>query len=118
MPQFDSLTFISQLFWLTISFCLLYQLVLQLFLPRLSVIFKVRRIVLQNVFGSGNSLIVVFAQAYFNGTGVFNLLLSQLQNQVNSGSFSSTATTSASQKASSTSTFINYYLGFLLTSTK
>jgi hypothetical protein len=113
MPQFDSLTFISQLFWLTISFCLLYQLVLQLFLPRLSVI-----IVLQNVFGSGNSLIVVFAQAYFNGTGVFNLLLSQLQNQVNGSSFTSTTTTLVSQKASSTSTFISYYLGFLLTSTK
>ena len=118
MPQFDSLTFISQLFWLTISFCLLYQLVLQLFLPRLSVIFKVRRIVLQNVFGSGNSLIVVFAQAYFNGTGVFNLLLSQLQNQVNGSSFTSTTTTLVSQKASSNSTFISYYLGFLLTSTK
>ena len=114
MPQFDSLTFLSQLFWLTISFCLLYQLVLQVWLPRLSVIFKVRRIVLQSVFGSGNTLVLGFANAYFNCAGLFNLLLAQLQGQVKDTSFSGTVTSFASQKVSSTSSFMTYYLGFLL----
>jgi F-type H+-transporting ATPase subunit b len=42
MPQFDTSTFISQLFWLLISFSLLYLLISKVCLPRLILIFSQR----------------------------------------------------------------------------
>jgi F-type H+-transporting ATPase subunit b len=42
MPQIDSVTFLSQLFWLTVCFFTFYSLVLSNVLPRLARILKVR----------------------------------------------------------------------------
>jgi hypothetical protein len=52
MPQFDTLIFFSQVYWLTVLFFILYSLISQMYLPRLALIFKIRRIVLQDLFGS------------------------------------------------------------------
>jgi hypothetical protein len=43
MPQFDTVTFLSQLFWLTIIFYTFYMVVIRNFLPGLTRILKVRR---------------------------------------------------------------------------
>jgi F-type H+-transporting ATPase subunit b len=43
MPQFDTATFFSQLFWLTITFYGFYIIMVQNYLPALTRIFKVRR---------------------------------------------------------------------------
>jgi hypothetical protein len=114
MPQFDKIMFISQLFWLTASFCLLYQIMLQIFLPQISAIFKVRRIVLHNIFGGGNTLVLDFARSYFASFASFNLLLSRLQTQTKESSFDSASRSLATQRASATSSFLSYYLSFLL----
>lgn len=42
MPQFDASTFLSQIFWLMISFGALYALVSYVFLPRISTVLKNR----------------------------------------------------------------------------
>ena len=42
MPQIDSVTFLSQLFWLLVTFMGFYSLVLSGVLPRLARILKVR----------------------------------------------------------------------------
>jgi len=43
MPQFDTVTFLSQLFWLTIIFTTFYMVVIKNFLPGLTRIMKIRR---------------------------------------------------------------------------
>jgi F0F1-type ATP synthase membrane subunit b/b' len=43
MPQFDTVTFLSQLFWLTIVFYTFYMVAIKNFLPGLTRILKVRR---------------------------------------------------------------------------
>jgi len=43
MPQFDTVTFLSQLFWLTIIFTTFYMVVIRNFLPGLTRIMKIRR---------------------------------------------------------------------------
>ena len=43
MPQFDTVTFLSQLFWLTVVFYTFYMVVIRNFLPGLTRILKVRR---------------------------------------------------------------------------
>jgi F0F1-type ATP synthase membrane subunit b/b' len=43
MPQFDSMTFYSQIFWLTIIFFGFYNYVLRTFLPKISAVLKTRK---------------------------------------------------------------------------
>jgi F0F1-type ATP synthase membrane subunit b/b' len=43
MPQFDTVTFLSQLFWLTVVFYTFYMVCIRNFLPGLTRILKVRR---------------------------------------------------------------------------
>ena len=43
MPQFDTVTFLSQLFWLTLVFSTFYMVTIKNFLPGLTRILKVRR---------------------------------------------------------------------------
>ena len=54
MPQFDTLIFFSQTYWLTVLFFILYSLISQMYLPRLALVFKIRRIVLNDLFGSSS----------------------------------------------------------------
>jgi hypothetical protein len=54
MPQFDTLIFYSQAYWLTTFFFILYSLISQMYLPRLALAFKIRRIVLNDLFGSSS----------------------------------------------------------------
>lgn len=42
MPQIDSVTFFSQLFWLRLSFFTFYILIIRFVIPRISYILKVR----------------------------------------------------------------------------
>jgi len=43
MPQFDSVTFLPQIFWLTIVFFAFYMVVIRNFLPGLTRIVKIRK---------------------------------------------------------------------------
>jgi hypothetical protein len=43
MPQFDKLTFLSQIFWMSLIFFLFYFIVMYYYLPRLARILKVRK---------------------------------------------------------------------------
>ena len=44
MPQFDTLTFFSQLFWVLLSFCFLYITLSYYILPTIAITLKVRNI--------------------------------------------------------------------------
>ena len=43
MPQFDKITFFTQIFWLTIIFFGFYFLTLKIFLPKIATVLKTRR---------------------------------------------------------------------------
>jgi len=43
MPQFDKITFFTQIFWLTIIFFGFYFLTLQIFLPKIAAVLKSRK---------------------------------------------------------------------------
>jgi hypothetical protein len=43
MPQFDKITFFTQIFWLTIIFFGFYFLMLQIFLPKIASVLKTRK---------------------------------------------------------------------------
>ena len=43
MPQFDKITFFTQIFWLTLIFFGSYFLILQIFLPKLAAVLKSRK---------------------------------------------------------------------------
>lgn len=43
MPQFDKLTFLTQVFWTIVIFFTFYCITVRVFLPRLSAILKVRK---------------------------------------------------------------------------
>ena len=43
MPQFDKITFFTQIFWLTIIFFGFYFIMLQIFLPKIAAVLKTRK---------------------------------------------------------------------------
>lgn len=43
MPQFDKITFFTQIFWLTIIFFGFYFIMLQVFLPKIASVLKTRK---------------------------------------------------------------------------
>jgi F0F1-type ATP synthase membrane subunit b/b' len=43
MPQFDKLTFFTQIFWTTLVFFTFYCITVRIFLPRLGTILKIRK---------------------------------------------------------------------------
>lgn len=43
MPQFDKLTFLTQIFWTTLIFFTFYCITVRIFLPRLSTVLKIRK---------------------------------------------------------------------------
>jgi hypothetical protein len=43
MPQFDILTFYSQIFWLTVIFFWFYNFTLRIFLPKIAAVLKTRK---------------------------------------------------------------------------
>ena len=43
MPQFDKVTFLTQIFWTTLIFFTFYAITVRIFLPRLSTILKIRK---------------------------------------------------------------------------
>jgi F0F1-type ATP synthase membrane subunit b/b' len=43
MPQFDSVTFLPQIFWLTLVFFAFYMVVIRYYLPGLTRIVKIRK---------------------------------------------------------------------------
>ena len=43
MPQFDKITFFTQIFWLTIIFFGFYFIMLQVFLPKIAAVLKTRK---------------------------------------------------------------------------
>jgi len=43
MPQFDKITFFSQIFWLNITFWGFYFIILSTFLPKVAVVLKTRK---------------------------------------------------------------------------
>ena len=43
MPQFDKLTFLTQIFWSLLIFFTFYAVVVRIYLPRLSTLLKVRK---------------------------------------------------------------------------
>lgn len=83
MPQFDTLIFFSQVYWLTVLFFILYSLISQMYLPRLALIFKIRRIVLQDLFGSSadyflNNLKSNLRSLFISGLLLTNILSNML----------------------------------------
>nr|YP_009730093.1 ATP synthase F0 subunit 8 [Leucocryptos marina]BBQ05423.1 ATP synthase F0 subunit 8 [Leucocryptos marina] len=78
MPQFDKIILFSQVYWLTILFFILYSLITQMYLPRLSLVFKIRRIVLQELFGSSSNLFLVCLKSNLRSLFVSTMLLSSI----------------------------------------
>lgn len=78
MPQFDSLIFFSQVYWLTIFFFCLYILISQMYLPRLALAFKIRRIVLQDLFGSSADYFLTNLKSNLRSLFVSSLLLTSI----------------------------------------
>lgn len=56
MPQLDPSSFASQLFWLTISFIVLYELLARFFLPRVQSIFEMRTRTIENDVNQAESM--------------------------------------------------------------
>jgi len=84
MPQFDKLILFSQVYWLTVLFFILYSLISQMYLPRLSFIFKVRRIVLQDLFGSSADYFLNNLKSNLRSLFVSSILLTNiLSNMLN-----------------------------------
>lgn len=78
MPQFDKIILFSQVYWLTILFFILYSLITQMYLPRLSLVFKIRRMILQELFGSSSNLFLVCLKSNLRSLFVSTMLLSSI----------------------------------------
>ena len=78
MPQFDKIILFSQVYWLTILFLISYSLITQMYLPRLSLVFKMRRMVLQELFGSSSNLFLVCLKSNLRSLFVSTMLLSSI----------------------------------------
>lgn len=78
MPQFDKLILFSQVYWLTVLFFILYSLISQMYLPRLSLIFKIRRIVLQDLFGSSADYFLTNIRSNLRSLFVSSVLLTNM----------------------------------------
>ena len=78
MTQFDKVILFSQVYWLTVLFFILYRLITQMYLPRLSLAFKIRRIVLQELFGSSANLFLVSLKSNLRSLFVSSMLLSSI----------------------------------------
>jgi len=55
MPQFDSVTFLPQIFWLTLVFFVFYMIVIRNFLPGLTRIVKIRKKRLEAIQQTGSA---------------------------------------------------------------
>ena len=98
MPQFDTFSFFSQLFWVFLGFLLLYLAICYYLLPALGSTLKVRKRKLAQVSSSSESFAIttngVFVESTKQTLSGFNSRFSSL---VNSSSDSSIATTTLSK---------------------
>jgi len=96
MPQFDTFSFFSQLFWVFVGFLLLYLAICYYLLPALGSILKIRKRKLAQVTSSSESVALVANNLLIESTkqtlSSFNTKFASLVNDASS-SDSSTATT-------------------------
>jgi F0F1-type ATP synthase membrane subunit b/b' len=97
MPQFDTFSFFSQLFWVFVGFLLLYLSICFYLLPALGSILKIRKRKLAQVSTSGESVALVansgFVEATKQTLASFNTKFASLVNDTtNKDSTTATAT--------------------------
>ena len=90
MPQFDKVTFFSQLFWLSITFYGFYMITIQTYLPGLARILKVRKKKVEFALKQGSSFsderdstVASYENVFVNSTNESREMLISFSNESN-----------------------------------
>jgi F-type H+-transporting ATPase subunit b len=90
MPQFDKVTFFSQLFWLSITFYGFYMITIQTYLPGLARILKVRKKKVEFALKQGSSFsderdstVASYENVFVNSANESREMLTSFSNESN-----------------------------------
>jgi hypothetical protein len=111
MPQFDTLIFFSQVYWLTVLFFILYSVISQMYLPRLALVFKIRRIVLNDLFGSSSDYFLNNLKSNLRSLFVSSMLLTSILDNM----LAIFSLDTKGSSASDISTIVSCYIQIFLT---